>query len=214
MKAFIFDLDGVIVDTAKYHFIAWKSVGEKFNYTLTHAQNEQLKGISRADSLDLILDWANVTLTAEEKEIRLREKNEHYLQLIEELKEDEILPGVLLLLNFAKENKTPTALGSSSKNAIPILQKLGLMHYFDTIVDGTQVTHSKPNPEGFLLCAKNLNVTPSQCIVFEDAAAGVIAAKSAEMTAIGIGNPIELEAADYIFDNLGEIDINFINTLL
>lgn len=213
MKAFIFDLDGVLVDTAKYHYIAWKTIGTSFNFNLTETQNERLKGISRADSLDLMLGWAETEMNQEQKEVLLGKKNEHYLELIQEMDQDEILPGVLTVLNFTKENNLAVALGSASKNAQLILKKLDLLPYFDSIVDGTHVTHSKPNPEVFLLGAKNLKTPANQCVVFEDAAAGVAAAKAAQMIAVGIGDAKELAAADYLFDSLDALDSNLLQTL-
>lgn len=213
MKAFIFDLDGVLVDTAKYHYIAWKTIGTSFNFNLTETQNESLKGISRTDSLDLMLEWAGTEMNLEQKEVLLRQKNEHYLELIQEMDRTEILPGVLTILDFAKDNNVPVALGSASKNAQLILKKLDLLPYFDSIVDGTHVTHSKPNPEVFLLGAKNLKTPAKQCVVFEDAAAGVAAAKAAQMVAVGIGDAKELAAADYIFSSLESIDSNLLQLL-
>ena len=213
MKAFIFDLDGVLVDTAKYHYIAWKTIGTSFNFNLSETQNEGLKGISRVDSLDLMLEWAGTEMNLEQKEVLLRQKNEHYLELIQAMDQTEILPGVLTILDFAKDNNVPIALGSASKNAQLILKKLDLLPYFDSIVDGTHVTHSKPNPEVFLLGAKNLNTAANQCVVFEDAAAGVAAAKAAQMVAVGIGDAKELAAADYIFSSLESIDSNLLQTL-
>ena len=153
MNAFIFDLDGVIVDTAKYHFIAWKTIAETFNYNLTESQNENLKGVSRSDSLDLLLQWGKKVLIQEKKNMLLNQKNKHYLQLIQEMGSEEILPGVLNILDFTKNNNVPVALGSASKNAQLILGKLNLTPYFSSIVDGTHVRHSKPNPEVFLLGA-------------------------------------------------------------
>lgn len=213
MKAFIFDLDGVLVDTAKYHYIAWKTIGTSFNFNLTETQNEGLKGISRTDSLDLMLEWAGTEMNLEQKEVLLRQKNEHYLELIQEMDRTEILPGVLTILDFAKDNNVPVALGSASKNAQLILKKLDLLPYFDSIVDGTHVTHSKPNPEVFLLGAKNLKTPDNQCVVFEDAAAGVAAAKAAQMVAVGIGDAKELAAADYIFSSLESIDSHLLQSL-
>jgi len=213
MKAFIFDLDGVLVDTAKYHYIAWKTIGTSFNFNLSETQNEGLKGISRTDSLDLMLEWAGTEMNLEQKEVLLRQKNEHYLELIQAMDQTEILPGVLTILDFAKDNNVPIALGSASKNAQLILKKLDLLPYFDSIVDGTHVTHSKPNPEVFLLGAKNLNTAANQCVVFEDAAAGVAAAKAAQMVAVGIGDAKELAAADYIFSSLESIDSNLLQSL-
>ena len=170
MKAFIFDLDGVIVDTAKYHFIAWKRIGEKVGFTLTLEQNESLKGVSRVESLDRILNWAKVDLSPEEKTQLLDEKNKDYLAQINNMGQDEILPGVLTLLQYAKEHNIPVALGSASKNATPILEKLGITSYFNAIVDGNHVTQSKPNSEVFLKGAELLQQDPKNCIVFEDAA--------------------------------------------
>ena len=213
MKAFIFDLDGVLVDTAKYHYIAWKTIGTSFNFNLTETQNESLKGISRTDSLDLMLEWAGTEMNLEQKEVLLRQKNKHYLELIQEMDRTEILPGVLTILDFAKDNNVPVALGSASKNAQLILKKLDLLPYFDSIVDGTHVTHSKPNPEVFLLGAKNLKTPAKQCVVFEDAAAGVAAAKAAQMVAVGIGDAKELAAADYIFSSLESIDSHLLQSL-
>ena len=213
MKAFIFDLDGVLVDTAKYHYIAWKTIGTSFNFNLTETQNEGLKGISRTDSLDLMLEWAETEMNLEQKEVLLCQKNEHYLELIQEMDRTEILPGVLTILDFTKKNNMPVALGSASKNAQLILKKLDLLPYFDSIVDGTHVTHSKPNPEVFLLGAKNLNTPANRCVVFEDAAAGVAAAKTAQMVAVGIGDAKELAAADYIFSSLESIDSHLLQSL-
>ncbi len=213
MKAFIFDLDGVIVDTAKYHFIAWKRIGEKVGFTLTHEQNESLKGVSRVESLDRILAWAKVELAREEKERLLIEKNQDYLAQIDDMGQEEILPGVLSLLQYAKENNIPVALGSASKNATAILQKLGITSYFDALVDGNHVTKSKPDPEVFLKGAEILQQDPKNCIVFEDAAAGIQAAKTAGMTTIGMGTAEEVQTADYCFNTMEEITHEFISAL-
>lgn len=213
MKAFIFDLDGVIVDTAKYHFIAWKRIGEKVGFTLTHEQNESLKGVSRVESLDRILAWAKEELTQEEKERLLIEKNQDYLAQIDNMGQEEILPGVLSLLQYAKENNIPVALGSASKNATAILQKLGITSYFDALVDGNHVTKSKPDPEVFLKGAEILQQDPKNCIVFEDAAAGIQAAKTAGMTTIGMGTAEEVQTADHCFNTMEEITHEFISAL-
>ncbi|MDB4773528.1 beta-phosphoglucomutase [Flavobacteriaceae bacterium] len=213
MNAFIFDLDGVIVDTAKYHYIAWREIGASFNFKLSESQNENLKGISRADSLDLLLKWGETDLDADQKNELLAQKNNHYLELIQEMGRDEILPGVLTILNFTQENKIPVALGSASKNAQLILEKLDLLPYFNSVVDGTNVKQSKPNPEVFLLGAQNLKTAAESCVVFEDASAGIAAAKSAGMTAIGVGDPEELKDADYIFNSLEEINLTLLKKL-
>jgi len=213
MKAFIFDLDGVIVDTAKYHYLAWKRIGEKVGFSLTHDQNESLKGVSRKESLERILDWANVRLSEKEKEALLIEKNKDYLKQIEGMGQEEILPGVLDLLHFAQKNNIPVSLGSASKNATPILKKLAIDHLFDAIVDGNNVTASKPNPEVFLKGAELLKQEPKNCIVFEDAAAGIQAAKAAGMISIGMGGTEEVKTADHCFTSMTAITKEFITTL-
>ena len=197
-KACLFDLDGVLVDTAIYHFQAWKMLGENFNYQLTEEQNEQLKGVSRVESLNRILDWANYSATSKQKEAWLIEKNENYLQLISTMNPAEILPGVLDFLGQIKELGYKIALGSASKNSEVILTKTGLLPWFDLIIDGNKVTKSKPDPEVFLKGAEGLGFQPEECIVFEDAQAGVEAAKKGGMKAIGIGEADVLSEADKV----------------
>ena len=200
-KACLFDLDGVLVDTAIYHFQAWKKLGENFNYQLTEEQNEQLKGISRVESLNRILAWANFSATAEQKETWLIEKNTIYLDLISNMNPNEILPGVIDFLVQIKSEGYKIALGSASKNAEIILEKTNLLPWFDLIIDGNKVTKSKPDPEVFLKGAEGLGVAASECIVFEDAQAGVEAAKAGGMKAIGIGEDTVLGKADKVIPN-------------
>jgi beta-phosphoglucomutase len=200
-KACLFDLDGVLVDTAIYHFQAWKNLGTKFGYTLTEEQNEQLKGVSRVESLNRILAWANYSATEEEKSTWLIEKNENYLELISNMNPSEILPGVLDFLQEIKTQGYLIALGSASKNAEVILRKTGLISWFDAIIDGNHVQKSKPDPEVFLKGAEALGVSPENCIVFEDASAGIEAAKRAGMKAIGIGDPSILGEADQVISS-------------
>ena len=197
-KACLFDLDGVLVDTAIYHFQAWKNLVTKFGYTLTEEQNEQLKGVSRVESLNRILAWANYTATEVQKSAWLLEKNENYLDLISNMNPSEILPGVLDFLHQIKEAGFKIALGSASKNAEIILSKTGLIDWFDLIIDGNKVTKSKPDPEVFLKGAAGLGFLPTECIVFEDAQAGVEAAKAGNMRAIGIGDAEMLSQADKV----------------
>ena len=200
-KACLFDLDGVLVDTAIYHFQAWKMLGENFNYQLSEEQNEQLKGVSRVESLNRILNWASYTATDEQKEIWLKEKNDNYLQLITHMNPSEILPGVVDFLGQIKADGYKIALGSASKNAEIILQKTGLMPWFDVIIDGNKVSKSKPDPEVFLKGAVGLGLLPSECIVFEDAQAGVEAAIAGGMKVIGIGEASVLGDANKVIPN-------------
>ena len=200
-KACLFDLDGVLVDTAIYHFQAWKMLGENFNYQLTEEQNEQLKGVSRVESLNRILNWASYTATEELKEIWLKEKNDNYLQLIMNMNPSEILPGVVDFLGQIKADGYKIALGSASKNAEIILEKTHLTPWFDLIIDGNKVSKSKPDPEVFLKGAEGLGLLPSECIVFEDAQAGVEAAIAGGMKVIGIGEASVLGDANKVIPN-------------
>ena len=200
-KACLFDLDGVLVDTAIYHFQAWKMLGENFNYQLTEEQNEQLKGVSRVESLNRILDWASFSATDEQKEAWLKEKNDNYLHLISNMNPSEILPGVVDFLGQIKAEGYKIALGSASKNAEIILEKTGLMPWFDLIIDGNKVSKSKPDPEVFLQGAEGLGFTPEECIVFEDAQAGVDAAINGGMKVIGIGESSVLSDANKVIPN-------------
>jgi len=211
-KACLFDLDGVLVDTAIYHFKAWKMLGENFNYQLTEEQNEQLKGVSRVESLNRILAWASYSATEEQKEIWLKEKNDNYLALISNMNPSEILPGVVDFLGQIKKEEYKIALGSASKNAEIILEKTGLMPWFDLIIDGNKVNKSKPDPEVFLKGAEGLGFLPKECIVFEDAQAGVEAAISGGMKVIGIGDASVLSDADKVIPNF--VGINSTELLL
>ena len=200
-KACLFDLDGVLVDTAIYHFQAWKMLGENFNYQLSEEQNEQLKGVSRVESLNRILNWASYTATDEQKEIWLKEKNDNYLQLITHMNPSEILPGVVDFLCQIKANGYKIALGSASKNAEIILEKTHLTPWFDVIIDGNKVSKSKPDPEVFLKGAEGLGLLPFECIVFEDAQAGVEAAIAGGMKVIGLGEASVLGDANKVIPN-------------
>ncbi|QCE41553.1 beta-phosphoglucomutase [Psychroserpens sp. NJDZ02] len=213
-KGFIFDLDGVIVDTAKYHFLAWQNLAKSIDIDFTHKQNEQLKGVSRVKSLEKILEWGNKTISEELFASLMGKKNEEYLSFIEKMTDEEILPDVPKILNYLIEKQQPISLGSASKNARPILEKVNLLSKFDAIVDGNDVSKAKPDPEVFLIAAKHLNMKPEDCIVFEDSVAGVQAANTANMISIGIGEKEVLHEADYIFSDFTEIENSFIEELI
>jgi beta-phosphoglucomutase len=213
-KGIIFDLDGVIVDTAKYHYLAWKKLANQLGFEFTKNQNELFKGVSRKVCLEILLEIGKVSATKEQFDIWMIEKNLDYLKYIENMDASEILPDVPRILQFLKENKIPIALGSASKNARPILEKVGLLPYFDAIVDGNNVTKAKPDPEVFLLAAKQLGVSAHDCVVFEDAVAGVEAANAAKMISIGIGDRNVLSEAQFNFKDFTEISIQFIEVLI
>jgi beta-phosphoglucomutase len=213
-KVFIFDLDGVIVDTAKYHFIAWQKIAQELGIEFTPEHNEDLKGVSRVRSLDIILELGKINASQEDKNKWLIQKNEEYLSYLVNMDQSEILPGVLPILQFLKEKNQAIALGSASKNARPILEKTGIIHYFDAIVDGNDVTNAKPDPEVFLEAAKLLNVAPENAIVFEDSVAGIQAANIANMTSVGIGEETILYEAKYIFKDFMYMDTSFIEIMI
>ena len=213
-KAFIFDLDGVIVDTAKYHFLAWEKLANQLGINFTHEHNEELKGVSRVRSLDLILALGNITASQEDKNKWLIQKNEDYLSYLVDMDEREILPGVVKVLEYLKNNNQAIALGSASKNARPILQKTNIMHFFDAIVDGNDVSNAKPDPEVFLQAARKLGIINENAIVFEDSVAGIQAANIANMTSIGIGDSSVLHEAKYNFKDFTFIENSFLEKLI
>jgi beta-phosphoglucomutase len=206
IKLCIFDLDGVIVDTAKYHFLAWRELGREFGFELTKEDNEKLKGVSRVESLKLILKWANVEKSIEQQKIIAANKNEHYVNLIQSLKPDDIFPGVKDFILELKKNKIKISIGSASKNTRLILEKLQITDFFDHIVDGNMTVNSKPHPEVFLQSTKALNIDPKNTVVFEDAAKGIDAALAGEMFAVGIGDVNDLGHANMVVS--GFIDFN------
>lgn len=213
-KGFIFDLDGVIVDTAKYHYLAWKKIANELGIDFTLEHNELLKGVSRVRSLDIILELGKVDASQEQKDKWLVQKNEDYLSYLVDMNETEILPGVMKVLRFLKDNDQLIALGSASKNARPILEKTGVLHFFDAVVDGNDVVNAKPDPEVFVHAARLLNVSNEDSIVFEDSVAGIQAANIAKMMSIGIGEEKILHEAEYIFKNFTEINATFLELLI
>lgn len=213
-KAFIFDLDGVIVDTAKYHFLAWKKLANSLHIDFTEEDNEQLKGVSRVKSLKKILSWGNIRVSQDEFERLMAIKNEDYLSYITNMTASELLPDVKKTLDVLTQLELPIALGSASKNARTILKQVEIEHYFNAIVDGNDVSKAKPDPEVFLNAAKLLKVKKEDCIVFEDSVAGIEAANMADMLSIGIGSKHVLGHANYVFADFTEISDTFIKTLL
>jgi beta-phosphoglucomutase len=208
IEAVIFDLDGVIVDTAHYHYIAWKRLASEFGITLTLQHNELLKGVSRMRSLEIVLELGNIQLPEAEKEALADKKNKWFIEYIESIRLEEIFAGVPAMLANCRKQKLKVALASSSKNAPRVIELLGVANLFDTMVDGTMITHSKPDPEIFLLAAKKLNVTPAKCLVFEDAEAGVEAALAAGMKCVGVGSPEQLGKANFIVKQTADFDLN------
>jgi len=213
-KGVIFDLDGVIVDTAKFHYEAWRQLANDLGFDISEAQNEQLKGVSRVRSLEKILDWGNVTLTQDQFMEQMGIKNDNYLSYISTMTAKDILPGVKKVIDFLIEKEVPIALGSASKNARSILEKTGLYQSFYAVVDGNDVSKAKPDPEVFLIAASKMGVSPENCIVFEDSQAGIEAANNAGMISIGIGDKEVLKEGDFIFEDFTQIEIDFIKAIL
>ena len=192
IEGYIFDLDGVVVDTAKYHYLAWKCLAAEFGYNLTLNDNEQFKGVSRLACMERLSQMSGIKFTEEEK-IRLADrKNGWYIDYIKGMEKDEVLPGIVEFISEIRKSGGRTALASASKNAALVLERLELREYFDKVVDGNNIQKSKPDPQVFLRAARELGIQPDKCLVFEDAQAGVDAAKSAGMLAVGISEPNKL----------------------
>jgi len=212
IKACIFDLDGVIVDTARYHFLAWRRLSHELGVDLSEKDNEKLKGVSRMQSLQIILDMGKVNITKDRKESLANRKNEWFVEYVEAMKPDEIFPGVKQLISSIRKKKMKVALASSSKNAPRVLELLGIRDLFDVIVDGSMIIDTKPDPEIFLLTAQKLNIQPKDCLVFEDAEAGVEAAIRAGMKCVGVGSEnlskatrVVAKTADFKIEDLASI---------
>lgn len=207
IKGCLFDLDGVLVDTAKYHFLAWKRLAEELGIEFTHEDNERLKGVSRMRSLDIILEIGQVTLEESQKITLADKKNEWYKEYITKMDASEILSGVAEFLTHIRANGMKVALGSASKNSPIILERTGLSKYFDAIVDGNDVSTAKPDPEVFLLGAERLGLKPEECLVFEDAQAGIEAAQAGGMKVIAVGTEELLKGGSlYIQDMKKDFD--------
>jgi beta-phosphoglucomutase len=213
IKACLFDLDGVIVDTAVYHFQAWRRLANELGFDFTEHQNEQLKGISRMESLDLILGWGNISLTQDEKNEWATRKNAWYLDLVKLMTPKEVLEGVPEFLDELIASNIKIALGSASKNSKLILERINMLHYFDAIIDGNNITKGKPDPQVFQMGAEATNCTPEECVVFEDALAGVQAGKAGGMKVIGVGSGEILKEADFVISSFKEMSIEKLKTL-
>ena len=205
MRAAIFDLDGVIVDTAKYHYLAWKRLANDLGFDFTETDNERLKGVSRVRSLEILLEIGGLTLDDATKSKVAAQKNDWYVDYISCMDESEILPGVVGYVKSIRAKGIKTAIGSASKNTPLILERLGITSLFDAIVDGNKVSKAKPDPEVFLRAAEELGIPPVYCVVFEDAEAGIEAAHRAGMKAVGIGKPSNLKEAETIIPGLFEL---------
>ena len=213
IEACIFDLDGVIVDTAHYHYLAWKRLANELGHDLTESENERLKGVSRMQSLDIVLQLAGISLNAGHREILADKKNSWFNEYVQQMTPEAIFPGVRQLIAVLKSNGMKVGLASSSKNAHTVLRLLKLENEFDTIVDGSMIRHTKPHPEIFLMTAKNLGVRPADCVVIEDAEAGVEAARAAGMRCIGIGSALVLQKANLVFAHTSDIRLSTFQAL-
>ncbi|OAB45651.1 beta-phosphoglucomutase [Paenibacillus antarcticus] len=214
IQACLFDLDGVLVDTAKYHFLAWKRLADELGFEFTEEDNERLKGVSRMASLEILLEVGNLQLDETSKIALAEKKNKWYVDYISSMDESEILPGSLSFLKELKQHGIKVALGSASKNAMMILNNAHLVPYFDVIIDGTTTSNAKPDPEVFILGAKGVQVSPEHCVVFEDAEAGIEAATRAGMRSIGIGAQGTLIHAEHVVSSLEEMSVEKLQRIM
>lgn len=209
-KCAIFDLDGVLVDTAKYHYLAWKELADELGFQFTKVDNERLKGVSRMTSLHILLEVGQMeeAFTDKEKQEMADRKNKRYVEFISKIDASEVLDGVFPLLEQLKERLIKITLGSASKNAGLILEKTGLKSYFDVIIDGNDVEKVKPDPEVFTRSADALHIPYEKCVVFEDSQAGIAAAKRAQMMAVGIGEREHLPEADVVYQSVARFEMD------
>jgi len=205
--ACIFDLDGVIVDTARYHFLAWKRLTDQLGIHFTEEDNERLKGVSRMASLEIILGIGNRKVNERQKQEYATLKNSWYIDYISKMTPDEVLPGCLTFIEELRNANVRVAIGSASKNTPMILERVGIRDLFDAIADGNIVREAKPNPEVFIKAAEMVGIKPGKCVVFEDAVAGVQAALNAGMMCIGVGSPKILRKAHFVVPGLNEMNL-------
>ena len=204
-KGAIFDLDGVLVDTAKYHYLAWKRLARELGFDFSEKDNERLKGVSRVNSLEILLEIGHVAMTPSQKEEAAARKNAWYVEYLLSLDESALLPGAKDFLILLQKKGVRIALGSASKNAPLILERLKIVCYFDAVIDGNSVSKAKPDPEVFVKGALALGLTAEDCVVFEDALAGIQAAKKGGMRAIAVGQPERLPGADRYIKSLADM---------
>jgi beta-phosphoglucomutase len=205
IEAFIFDLDGVLTDTAEYHFLAWKRLADEENLPFSRSDNEQLRGVSRRASLELILKGHK--RSEAQMQLLMDRKNSYYQAYLKEISSDNLLPGALALLQKLQAMKFRLALASASRNAKTVISRLGIESYFEVIADGNSVKKTKPAPDLFLYAARQLSLPPQACLVIEDAEAGITAAKAAGMATIGIGPPERVGAADHLYPSVAAINL-------
>ena len=205
IQAVIFDLDGVIVSTDEFHFLAWQQLAQEMGIPFSREDNEKLKGVSRMESLEIILQGSPKTFTDRTKEQMAERKNSFYRDMLKKLTPADVLPGVLQFLQDLRARKIRAAIGSSSKNAVPILGAIGLADAFAAVADGTKIKNSKPHPEVFLLAASLLCLKPQDCLVVEDAEAGVEAGLAAGMKVLAVGSASALPKATYRAADLSQI---------
>jgi beta-phosphoglucomutase len=208
IKACLFDLDGVVVDTARYHFMAWKKIATDLGFDFSEHDNERLKGVSRMESLDILLDIGKIKIDLRAKEELAVIKNRLYVSLIQKMTPNEILPGVIRFLDELHNGGILIALGSASKNAMSILDKIKIANKFDMVIDGNKVSKAKPDPEVFIKGAIELGIKPQDCLVFEDAQAGIDAARNGGMHVIGIGQPENLKNADFVISGFKTLNLD------
>jgi len=212
-KAAVFDLDGVIVDTAKYHYKAWKSIADEEGIYFDEQINERLKGVSRERSLEIIMERKNKDYSDEAFKALAAEKNDRYLDMLEEVTPADILPGINTFMSELKSKEIKLAVYSASKNATIILEKLGILPLFDAIVTGNDVTHSKPHVEGYMISSDRLGISPESCVMVEDSFAGIEGAIKANMKSVGIGEKLVLHNADYVLRTTEHLTYDRLNIL-
>ncbi|HMA59892.1 MAG TPA: beta-phosphoglucomutase [Halanaerobiales bacterium] len=208
IKGFIFDLDGVITDTAEYHYLGWKKLAEEEGLAFDREFNEKFRGVSRMECLDLLLEANDRKVTPEERKELAERKNNYYREYLKSISQDNLLEGIEEILKRVKKDGYKMAIASASKNTKIVVGKLDIKDMFDTISDGYSVKNSKPAPDLFLHTAEKMDLKPAECVVFEDAEAGIDAALAANMTAVGIGPDSRVGHAHYRFDSVKDVDLD------